>query len=290
MIDLHIHSTASDGSLTPREILALACKLKLRAIAITDHDTINGSKEALKAGIPCKLEFINGVEISTQLPDNFSVSSFHMLGYFIDLDNPKLNKNLNILQEARDNRTPMMLEKLNKAGVDISLDEVKQAVGDSQTGRPHIAKIIVKKGFASNIQQAFDKYIGSEGACYVEKYRLKAKKAIEIITGAGGIPVLAHPYLIKTRSIDELEELIIYLKSAGLKGLEVFYSEHTPKLIDLYQKLARKYDLIMTGGTDFHGSFKPGIQMGIGKGNLKIPYSLYKTMLKRHNELGLSNI
>jgi len=280
-IDLHIHSTASDGSLSPLEILTAAQDLGLGAIAITDHDTINGSKDALAAGIPPHLNFLTGVEISATPPPAFSFSgSMHILGYSIRLDDPVLNRTLGLLQESRKNRNPLIIHCLNKLGIDLSLNEVLHEVGEEgQLGRPHIARVMVKKGIAKSINDAFDRYLGVGKPAYVNKYRIESARAIEIIIGAGGIPVLAHPILLQTKNNTVLEELIVTLKGMGLKGIEVYYPEHSPGDMAFYTEIANRHGLLMTGGTDFHGSLKPDIQMGTGKGNMHIPYELYLKLI-----------
>ncbi len=280
-IDLHIHSTASDGTLSPYEILATAQNKDLRAIAITDHDTIDGSKQAIKIGIPSSLKFLTGVEISVTPPSAFlSSSSFHLLGYSIRLDDPVLNKALDVLQEARKNRNPKIVGKLNYLGFNFSIDDLRNEIGKGQIGRPHIAKFMIAKGFVKSIGEAFDKYLGQGKPAYVEKYRIDCDKAIKIILDAGGIPVLAHPILLEFQAGKTLEDFIISLKPMGLKGIEVYYSEHSPDDTAYYSLLAKRYGLLMTGGSDFHGSLKPDIQMGSGKGNLVIPYALYEKIVE----------
>jgi len=225
-IDLHIHSTASDGTFSPAEILALAQDLNLAAIAITDHDTVNGSKEALGIGVPPSLKFLTGVEISAAPPPSFPYSgSFHILGYSIKIDDPLLNKTLATLQEARKNRNPEIIGRLNSMSVAVSMDELLNEVGDGQLGRPHIARLMVKKGYVESIKEAFDKYLGKGKPAYVDKYRIDCSSAIEVILGAGGIPVIAHPYLLNPENIEDIEELVITLKAMGLKGIEVYYPE-----------------------------------------------------------------
>jgi predicted metal-dependent phosphoesterase TrpH len=279
-IDLHIHSTASDGSFTPAEILDHAQKLNLAAIAITDHDAIDGSREALRIGIPPSLNFLTGVEISAAHPPFFPGSgSFHILGYDIHLDNRDLNQALSKLQDARKNRNPSILKLLNKLGFQISLDEVNQEVGEGQLGRPHIAYAMVKKGFVTSIDEAFDKYLGTRGLAYVDKYRIECEQAIQIIRAAGGVPVLAHPALLNIENDQKLDALLQNLMKIGLAGIEVYYPGHTPQQIRQYTELAGKYGLLMTGGTDFHGTITPQIKMGSGKGSLFIPYLLYEKLL-----------
>ena len=279
-IDLHIHSTASDGTLSPLEILSLAQDLNLGAIAITDHDTIDGVKAALAFGIPPSVKFLTGVEISATPPLSFPfLRSFHILGYAIDIDDPVLNHTLAQLRESRKNRNPRILELLARMGIKITLNEVRNEVGECQLGRPHIAWLMVKKGFAQSIDEAFDKYLGKDRSAYVDRYRIDCTRAIEIILGAGGIPVLAHPYLLQIENDNVFEDLITTLTEMGLKGMEVYCPEHTPDLIAHYTEIANRYGLLMTGGTDFHGSIKPEIKMGSGKGDLFIPYELYEKLI-----------
>ena len=280
-IDLHIHSTASDGSLSPAEIIDNAQRLNLAAIAITDHDSIYGSKEALRAGIPPSLKFLTGVEISAAHPAFFPGSgSFHILGYGIRLDNHALNHALNRLREARKNRNPKIIKRLNELGIKISLEDVNHTVAQGQLGRPHIAHTMVKKGFVESMDEAFDKYLGAGKPAYVDKDRIGCEEAIKLILEAGGVPVLAHPALLSMDDDCQLEELIENLIKIGMRGIEVYYPEHSPEQTQRYMELADKYDLLMTGGTDFHGSITPGIKMGTGKGTLFIPYELYEKLAR----------
>jgi predicted metal-dependent phosphoesterase TrpH len=280
-IDLHIHTTASDGTLTPSEIVAHAIKLKLKAIAITDHDTLVGSREALNSGIPADLEFLTGVEISAAPPAFYHhAGSFHLLGYSIRLDDSNLNQTLEKLQVARKNRNPAIIKRLNELGISINLGEVCELAGDAQLGRPHIAQMMISKGVVSSINEAFDQFLGTDKPAYVDKYRVECSQAIEAILGAGGIPVLAHPGLLQCEGDKQLDELIGQLKRMGIQGVEVYYSGHTADQTHLFSKLAQRHDLLMTGGTDFHGSIHPDIQMGSGKGNLSVSYELYKKLIQ----------
>lgn len=279
-VDLHIHSTASDGSLSPAEILALAQDLNLGAIAITDHDTIDGSKEAIALGIPPSIQFLTGVEISASPPPSFPCSgSFHLLGYSINLNDPALNNILSLLQESRKNRNPKILTLLSNMGIRLTLEEIRSGVGECQLGRPHIAQIMVKRGYVQSIDEAFERYLGRGKPAYVDKYRIDCNRAIEIITKAGGIPVLAHPVLLQIEHVEILEDLVIILKKMGLKGIEVYYPEHTQDLVSYYIEIAHRHNLLITGGTDFHGAIKPEIKMGSGKGDLSIPYALYEELI-----------
>ena len=279
-IDLHIHTTASDGTFTPAQVVSHAHRLKLKAIAITDHDTVAGSKEALLSGIPPSLEFLTGVEISATPPSFYPGSgSFHLLGYSIRLDDPQLNRTLEKLQQARKNRNPAIINRLNELGISITLDEVRREAGEGQLGRPHIAQFMVKKRAVASIDEAFDRFLGTGKPAYVDKQRVECFKAIEIILAAGGVPVLAHPGLLDYKTDNQLDELIGELKKAGIQGVEVYYSGHTPDQTRRYAELAKRHDLLMTGGSDFHGAIQPEIEMGSGQGDLIVPYELFEKLI-----------
>ena len=278
-IDLHIHSSASDGTLSPGEILETACAQNLEAIAITDHDTVEGAKQALQVGIPETLQFLTGVEMSAAPPPTLSLSgSFHILGYGIDLDDVALNQVLQVLQKARENRNPAIIERLNQLGFDMTIDQVVVAVGEGQIGRPHIARVMLQRGFVTSIDDAFDRYLGHGRPAYVDKPRISCQQAVDIIRGAGGIAVLAHPFLLNLNDPGVMENLLVELKKMGFEGIEVYYPEHPPQATSLYEVLARKHDLLMTGGTDFHGKLKPEIQMGSGTGHFFVPFALYERL------------
>ncbi|HHP7233498.1 MAG TPA: ribonuclease III [Desulfobacterales bacterium] len=285
-IDLHIHSTASDGTLTPSEIVAAAKKQGLAAISITDHDTLAGSREALEIG-ERSFDFLTGVEISAAPPPGAPCSgSFHILGYGIDLDEPLLNQTLTLLQNARRNRNPAIIQRLVGLGFDISMDEVCGIAGNAQIGRPHIALAMLQKGFVGSIDEAFDRYLGHGQPAYVDKYRIPCAQALQIIRNAGGIPVLAHPFLLNIQDRHQMEQLIASLVSMGLIGIEVFYPEHPPEATAFYQELAERFGLLMTGGTDFHGNLNPEIRMGCANGDFSVPYELYRQLVGRLAETG----
>ena len=280
-IDLHIHSTASDGTLSPSHIISLALDRQLKAIAITDHDTIDGVKEVLTRGIPSQLKFLSGIEISAMPPPGFHCpGSFHILGYGIDVDTPLLNETLDKLQTARRNRNPQIIKRLNDMGVDISLEEIHREVGDGQLGRPHIARVMIKKGYCQSIDEVFDNYLGKNKPAYVDKFKLTFTEALSLISKSDGLAVLAHPYLLEMDDPQEFESLIITMKNSGLRGLEVFYPDHTPAQEAFYAKIATRYNLIMTGGTDFHGKLKPEIQIGSATGRFFVPYEIYENLVK----------
>lgn len=279
-IDLHIHSTASDGTLTPSEILAMAVRLGLKAIAITDHDTLSGSATAVAGGIPSALQFLTGIEISAEAPVGFRVNgSVHILGYGIDLDHPVLTTLVRVLKQARENRNPQIIARLNALGMDLNTEELARIVGNATAGRPHIAQLMIKKKMADSIDDAFDRFLGKNRPAYVEKYRVPMADAIGAINEAGGIAVLAHPYLNGLTDPATFESFLLVLQSMGLKGIEAIYPLHPETATAEYCRLARKHDLVITGGSDFHGDVTPGIHMGSGEGSFHVPYSLYEKLM-----------
>ncbi len=273
-IDLHIHTTESDGTLTPSQVVRYAKEKGLKAVAITDHDTIHGNEEAIKEGVNEGVEVIPGVEISV----DYSPGTMHMLGYFITTEDPILNEKLTLLQDSRADRNPRIIEKLNKLGLSLTYDEVVQVSGGGQVGRPHMAQVLMEKGYIKSIKEAFDKYLGKGAPAYLDKFRLSAVEAITMITDAGGIPVLAHPFTLYCKSSDELDALVKKLVNQGLQGLEVYYSEHDERKTSSYKLLAKRYNLAITGGSDFHGKNIKGIDLGTGRGKLKIPYTALENL------------
>ncbi|MFH1984022.1 MAG: PHP domain-containing protein [Pseudomonadota bacterium] len=280
-IDLHIHSTASDGTLSPSEILRCAHALGLAAVSITDHDTVAGCQEALDTGLPEGLSFLTGVEISTAPPPFFPLSgSIHMLGYGIALNNPRLNAILAHLRDSRLHRNPRIIARLNALGMDISLDEVVRESGSpDQVGRPHIAQTMVKKGFAPNFNAAFDSYLGNDRPAYVDKYRVPFDEATDAIRSAGGVAVIAHPGLYPTQNGLMSDATMAAFKAAGVDGVEVYYPEHSDHQTAHYGALADRHGLLKTGGTDFHGALKPDVALGSGYGDLHVPAVLYTRLL-----------
>lgn len=264
--DLHVHTTASDGEYSPEKIASLSFEKGLSAVAITDHDTIKGVPAALNAVKGLDIKVIPGIEISAV----YDPGTLHMLGYFPEYPDT-LEDDLENVQKGRLNRFPKIIEKFNCLGFDISIDDVMQIAGDAQIGRPHIAKALIKKGYATEFNEVFDKWLGKGKPCYVEKEKLTWEEAINLIKRHNGISVLAHPF---TLELDELslKELVGNMKSAGLSGIEVYYPEHTTDRIKLYRKIANEMGLIITGGTDFHSPLRnAGLgECGIEKDNLAI--------------------
>ncbi len=255
-VDLHLHSTASDGRFSPSELVAMALERGLLAIAITDHDTTAGIDEALEAARGTRLELIPGVEISCDVPGQ----EVHLLGYYIDHHDPHLEGKLSDFRQARLQRARGMVRKLASLGLPLEWETVAELAGDGSVGRPHIAQAMVRKGYVASPDEAFDLYIGRNGPAYVERYKLNPVDAVSLIKQARGLPVLAHPLQV-THFLPSLIE-------QGLVGLEVYYNGYSPEVIRELASLGRKYDLILTGGSDFHGS---GVLDGVEMGGVSVP-------------------
>jgi len=269
-VDLHLHTTASDGVLRPSEIVRYAKTKGLRAIAITDHDTVEGCEEALAEGGRIDFEVIPGIEISAE----HSPGSMHILGFFLDIDHPLLKERLKYLQKARAERNPKITEKLNQLGIDITFEEVLKASGGGQVGRPHFANVLLEKKVVRNFQEAFDRFLKKGAPAYVDKFRFTSKEALHFISEARGVAVLAHPNTLGMSRYSELEKLVLQLVDEGLQGIEVYYPEHSREEIALYRSLAERHALLTTGGTDYHGMEKNGLDIGVGRGDMKLPYSI----------------
>lgn len=248
-VDLHVHTTASDGKLSPQEVVGKAFRDGVEVLSITDHDTLEGMERFTPEGIILiqGIILIPGVEISARFE-----RTLHILGYGFDPQNDVLRKTLSDLRRKRSVRNEMILDRARSIGFELSMEELQEIAGNDVIGRPHFARLMVRKGYVSSYEEAFEKYLGKGKILYVEKERLKPERAIELILKAGGIPVLAHPYQTGFEG-EELERFIKRLKGYGLKGIEVFYPEHTGRMMEEYLELSRKYDLLVTGGSDFHG-------------------------------------
>jgi len=254
-IDLHTHSTASDGTFPPREVVRLAKERRLKALALTDHDTIAGLPEAVAAGQEFGIEVIPGVEISAK----HLQGSMHILGYFLDYENDRLAQRLAVLQKARKDRNPRIIAKLNQLGIPLAMEQVERISGGGQVGRPHIARALYQGGYVRSLQEAFDIYLGNNGRAYVSKFRFSPDEAIAMIRDARGIPVLAHPFTLGLETSETLRPLLKELMALGLAGIECYYPEHSSGQEGLYLFLARELGLLITGGSDFHGDNKPEV-------------------------------
>jgi predicted metal-dependent phosphoesterase TrpH len=256
--DLHIHSSYSDGSFKPEELVNMAAKKGIGVIAIADHDTVEAIEPARRAGKQAGIEIIPALEFSTFL----GKAEIHILGYYIDYQNKELNHIINKIFKVRLTRAKKMIELLNDEGVDITYSQVKEIAGDEYIGRPHIARAMIKAGYIDERGQAFTSdYIGNDGEAYVSKYKLTPQDAINIIEEAGGIPVLAHPSFINHGNAMTQEDIAGFVES-GLKGIEVFHSKHDKKTVRYYKKIAQEMGLLITGGSDFHGENSPDVKLG----------------------------
>ena len=274
-IDLHLHTTHSDGSLSPTDVLRLAHKAGVTALAITDHDIVTGIPEALAAGAELGIEIIPGVEISSRVGN----SELHILGYCLQWQDPELNRRLAFLRESRHSRNPQIIERLRALGLDVTYEEVRALAGTDAVGRPHIARLLMDKHYVTSAKDAFDRYLAEGRPAYVARELPSPADAIAWIRAAGGVAVLAHPTWAKV-SGESLNALLIALKAEGLGGIEVHYSSHTKRQTREYHDLAKRLDLLITGGSDFHGITKPDIEVGTGRGGLKVSEKLLDPLKK----------
>ena len=258
-VDLHLHSTASDGRYTPGQLVQMALQKKLRAIALTDHDTTDGIEELESAAQHTGLTAIPGVEISANVPGDLEL---HILGYYIDYRHAHLQEQLRELRESRLVRAREILRLLARAGLPLAWERVLALAGHGSIGRPHIAQAMVEAHYVNSVESAFRLYIGRGGLAYVERHKLAPQDAIGLVRQAGGVPVLAHP--------SQVIEYVASLVKAGLVGLEVYYNGYEEAEKQSLAKLAGKYGLIATGGSDFHG---PGITSAVELGQVDVPWS-----------------
>jgi predicted metal-dependent phosphoesterase TrpH len=264
--DLHTHTNFSDGTSSPKELVSQAKKNALSAIAITDHDTTEGITPALEEAKSNGIEVLPGVELTAEI----NATEVHILGYLINWQEAWFQEKLKEIAKVRVERIYEMVKRLKSLGIEIKAEDVFKMSGKGSVGRLHLARVMKDKGVVTSVAEAFAKYIGDRGPAYVGRFRLSPKEAIEIILKLSGIPVLAHPYNLGR------DELIPSFMSMGLKGIEVYYPEHSPPVERHYENLAIKYGLLITGGSDFHGEAKPDVTLG----SIKIPYSLVEELYK----------
>lgn len=277
-VDLHVHSVFSDGTFTPSELVDLAIENDLVAFALTDHDTVDGIDEAKNAAKDSTIDVIPGVELSCE----YTISrdrkkEIHILGYQLDWKQKELCDTLTMVAEERDNRNKKMCKNLSDAGFPIDYQSLISRFGNTILTRAHFARFLLEKGAIPSIDAAFKKILAQDGPYFVMREYLTPQKGIELIKKAGGIPVLAHPLLYKL-SVSEIRALIVELKDYGLQGIEAMYSRNHGTDEAFIRKLADEYDLIITGGSDFHGTNKPDIELGRGEGNLRVPVMLLENL------------
>lgn len=265
LVDLHVHSSASDGTLSPSEVVSLAAEKGLAAIALTDHDTTAGIGEALAAAAGASLSLVPGVELSC----NYEGKEIHMLGLFIDHQSPRLMDALSRMRQIREARNVTMLELFCRNGFQLSLQDLTKDREDTVITRAHFARALVEKGYVTSMDQAFKKYLVCGGPYCPPREKMIPEEAVSLILEAKGFPAIAHPLLYKL-GWSKTEEMISSLKEAGLKGVEVYYSSHNQYESGRLKELSKKYGLLPTGGSDFHGSNKPDISIGTGRGGLRV--------------------
>lgn len=281
-IDLHTHSTASDGTFSPTELVKLAKKKGLGALALTDHDTVAGNAEALEAGGRFGLEVVPGCELSVEHRPGF----MHILGLYVPENPQNLSAGMRYLNERRLSRNTRIVDKLQSLGLDVTYDEVLDIAGGGTVGRPHLARALMNKGYVKSIDKAFEVYLGEGGKAYLPKEKFTPEKAVELLASEGATVVLAHPYSLD-RGIAEFEKIVVRLMDFGLEGLECLYPLHKRSQTEKFLNLAEKLGLLVTGGSDFHGDNKPEVKLGAVNDGQNIPYMLLEKIKARRERKGL---
>ncbi len=267
--DLHLHTVFSDSTYTPEELVSQSLKNGLSAIAVVDHDNVMGIEPAIKIGNEKGLEVLPGIELSAEV----NGKEVHILGHLIDYKKESLLEKLDFLKKNRVERIYKIAEKLKNIGIALEADSVFKLSGGGTVGRLHVARAMLKAGIINSLGEAFGKYIGDRGPAYVCNFKFSPQEAIKLIKDTGGIPVLAHPYTVSD------DELIPEFVKAGLMGLEVYYPEHSQSMINFYLSLAKKYNLLVTGGSDCHGKAKPEVKIGL----IKLPYEFVEKLKEARN-------
>lgn len=278
-VDLHVHSNCSDGTYSPSQLVSYALEKNLAAFALTDHDTTAGLDEAIEAAAKTNLEVIPGIEFSTE----YKGKHIHIVGLDIDYHSASFQKQLYNFQYSREIRNQKMIAKLQEHQIAISWQEMEKMFGESIWTRAHFAEYLKQKGYVKSVADAFSRFVGDDCPCYVPREKISPVQAVHLICESGGIPILAHP-LLYHMSEDELGILADTLREEGLIGIEAIYSTYVGYQEDQMRRFARHHHLCISGGSDFHGAIKPTIDLGCGRGNLKIPYELLETMRSRSKE------
>lgn len=278
-IDLHTHSNKSDGSLSPTALIDEAKSIGLSAIALTDHDTIDGLEEAINRGNEIGVRVVPGVELSTE----YMGRDVHIVGLFIDYKNETFLNHLKNFVDSRELRNKKMCNKLTEAGIPVIYEDLIEMFGDSVLTRAHYARYMLSKGYIKSLPEAFERYIGDHSPYYIPREKVTPKQGVELILNAGGVPILAHPILYKLGK-DALETLVKDLKEYGLVGIEAIYSTYTNADERTIRNLASKYNLLISGGSDYHGEAKPGLNLGTGYGKLAVPEFVLNEIEKYYNQ------
>jgi predicted metal-dependent phosphoesterase TrpH len=277
-IDMHIHTSFSDGAFTPREAVEYASKMKLSAISITDHDCVDGIDEALDCALQNDIEIIPGIELSSEVESESGKSEIHILGYYIDYKSQYLKKSLDIFKKARYDRAVKIFERLKENGVELKNTDFINNIGDKAIGRLHFAKALIEEKFVGGVQEAFQRYLSKDKLAYVPKYSISVKDAIKLILDSGGIPVMAHPYYVHYADID----LFKFLIDCGLMGIEAWHIKHSENVVKRFIDIAKEFNLLITGGSDCHGPYKKENPV---MGKVKVPYSVLINLKKARESL-----
>ena len=273
-VDLHLHTTHSDGNLSPTELVDLCARKGLKVIAVSDHDSTEGIDEALAAAKPRGIEVIPAIELSADVPNN----EIHMLGYFVDITDHEFQDTLAKFRDGRKDRAREMVDRLNDLDIHITWEQVQRIADGAAVGRPHIAQAMVERGYVQYNKDAFDRYLGRNGLAYIQRPRLKPEEAVQMLLRNGALPAMAHPLYYERTNIPALEKIIADLKEAGMVGLEVHYGEFSTDEIEMLKSIAQKFDLVPCGGSDYHASGNPG---EIHPGDAGPPMSSVDALRKR---------
>jgi len=265
VVDLHTHSTVSDGSETPANLVAMAARRGLTHLALTDHDTLEGIGEARVAAAGTDVELIPGTELSLEYD-----GGMHLIVLWLEPGSGPLQDRLASLQDGRNLRNAAIVDLLTSLEMPISLDELAEEAGPGSVGRPHIAAVMMRRGYVTSLAEAFDLWLGAGKPAYADRPRLSPEEAVALAVASGGVPILAHPHTLGVNRADEMAALLTRLRGAGLVGLEAFCAGYRRHERDGYADLARRFDLIPSGGSDYHGTYKPGLELGVGYGDLEI--------------------
>ena len=269
-IDLHTHSSFSDGSDTPDQLLERAAAARLTSIALTDHDTLEGIPDARRAADRHGIELIPGIELSLEYPKG----GMHLVVLWLEAHPGPLQDRLAELRDGRDERNARIVERLVELGLPIDLGEVLAEAGEGSVGRPHIAAVMIRHGYVDSMEQAFDEYLGNDRKAYVERERLEPGEAIRLARASGGVPILAHPHTLAIDNRFEMADVLVELRSQGLIGLECHYGSYRAEGRSGMVALADRFGLIASGGSDYHGTYKPDVALGIGRAGIAVPGSI----------------
>ena len=276
-VDLHTHSTASDGTLSPGDVVRLAAEAGLSAVALTDHDTVAGVAEAAAAAAEAGIDFLTGMEVTAAFP---RPGTMHLLAYGFDVEHPALRRLTDRLGVARAERAEQIVRCLNRVGVDLSLAEVEAEAAGGSIGRPHVARVLIRRGYAVTTREAFDRFLGTRGSAWVDTAPLAAGAVIEHVRAAGGLVSAAHPRQLRRQTFGQLAALVEELAGQGMGGLETIHSTHDEATVHQLTRLADRHGLVATGGSDYHGPHKPWVTIG-SAGGRHVPRAAFDAVVAR---------